>query len=117
METGKESICCREIEQYLNIVEYDKVKCMTDHEAFKGLCLNHFVVQTAMYSYLEDIGPLDRNELPHNTYRYLAYRSLTRFVYQRLGRYQRKVIPACCVKAIREKYPAEEYCGFKYARP
>ena len=117
METGKESVCCREIQEYLGVWNYDKVTCMSDHDGFQGLCLNRYVVQTAMYSYLEDTGPLDRNELPHRIYRYLAYRSLTRFIYHKLGRYERRVIPACCVKAIRDKYPSEQYCGFKYARP
>ena len=51
------------------------------------------------------------------TYRYIAYRNFTRFIYHRLRKYERKVIPACCIAKIRQSFPSQEYCGFKYARP
>jgi hypothetical protein len=33
----------------------------------------------------------------------------------RLGRHNRKFLPTCVVQKIRETFPSEEYCGFKYA--
>lgn len=49
-----------------------------------------------------------------SVYRYIAYRRFTRWMYGLLGRKQRKVIPSCAVMAIRDRFPSEEYCGFKY---
>ena len=44
----------------------------------------------------------------------MAYRNFTSWVYGRLGKGVRKPIPACVVAAIRRKFPAEKYAGFKY---
>ena len=52
----------------------------------------------------------------HNTLRYLAYRRFVRWVFFKLGRNNRKVIPCCAVKEIQKTYPAEnsQYKGFDY---
>ena len=34
-----------------------------------------------------------------------------------LQKFERKIIPSCCIKIIRDYYPSKEYCCFKYARP
>ena len=49
------------------------------------------------------------------SYRYAAYRQFTWFIHTKLGKGVRRVIPACVVKKIRERYPSEvgEYTGFK----
>jgi hypothetical protein len=61
------------------------------------------------YSVIEDI-----HFLFFRLYRYIAYRRFTRWVYGLLGKRNRRVVPACAVKAIREAFPSEEYAGFKY---
>lgn len=50
-----------------------------------------------------------------SNYRYAGYRQFTWWVHKRLGRYVRKVIPACVVKAIRTVYPNADgnYTGFR----
>ena len=47
-------------------------------------------------------------------YRYHAYRSYTSYIHGLLGRWQRKVVPACLVKRIRELYPSADdtYVGY-----
>ena len=54
----------------------------------------------------------------HNTkIRYIAYREFIKFAYGTLGRRIRKVIPACVVKIIRQKFPklaGMNYIGFHY---
>ena len=52
------------------------------------------------------------------SYRLAAYRQYTYWVYQRrLGKHVRHVIPACAVKAIRDRYPeaSGDYQGFHEA--
>ena len=50
-----------------------------------------------------------------SNYRYAAYRQYIWWVYGRLGRKRRKVIPACVVLAIRKQFPEADgnYTGFK----
>ena len=52
--------------------------------------------------------------LLYRLYRHIAYRRFPRWVYGLLGKRIRKVIPFCAVVAIREAFPSEEYCGFRY---
>jgi len=50
-----------------------------------------------------------------SNYRYAAYRQYIWWVYERLGRKRRKIIPACVVLAIRKQFPEADgkYTGFK----
>ena len=43
----------------------------------------------------------------YRSYRYAGYRQFTYFTYAKLGRYVRRIIPACAVTKIRESYPEE----------
>lgn len=49
------------------------------------------------------------------TFRYAAYRQFTWFLYAKLGRGVRRVIPSCVVTAIRQKFPESDgsYSIFK----
>ncbi|KAL1481400.1 hypothetical protein MTO96_034491 [Rhipicephalus appendiculatus] len=50
----------------------------------------------------------------HGKYRFLAYRFFTRWIWKRLGRHNRVVLPACVVTAIRKQFPSADYVGFRY---
>ena len=65
MTTGRESVCCHDIDKVLDMMEEVNIKCMTMHEGFIGNCLNRYVILTALYAYVQDISPIDDNELPH----------------------------------------------------
>ena len=45
----------------------------------------------------------------------MGYRRFVRWIWHRVGRHNRKVLPACVVLKIREAFQSEEYTGFKYA--
>ena len=45
----------------------------------------------------------------------MAYRRFVQWIWHRLGSHNRKILPASVVQKIRETFPSEEYCGFKYA--
>ena len=55
-------------------------------------------------------APQDINK----SFRHAAYRQFILWVYGRLHREDRRVVPSCCVKAIRQKYPdpSGHYKGF-----
>ena len=50
-------------------------------------------------------------------YRFAAYKSYIYWIYGKLGRNNRRVVPACAVTAIRARFPEEDgrYKGFHEA--
>ena len=50
--------------------------------------------------------------LPFRTYRYAAYRQFSWLIYTKLGRHNRRILPACAILKIRETFPDHEgSCG------
>jgi hypothetical protein len=51
-------------------------------------------------------------------FRYHAYRSYALYIHGLLGKFNRKVIPACLVKRIRDMYPSDGgYTGYIHVDP
>lgn len=50
-------------------------------------------------------------------YRHIAYRRFVLWIWHRLGRGNRKILPACVVAKIRSVFPSEQYTGFRYPQP
>lgn len=50
----------------------------------------------------------------HKKYRFVAYRMFTRWIWKKLGRNNRVVLPACVVARIRKEFPSASYVGFQY---
>ena len=46
-------------------------------------------------------------------FRHIAYRQFVRWIWRRLGKHVRMVIPSCAVSKIRSQFPSESYKGFK----
>ncbi|XP_065062658.1 P2X purinoceptor 7-like [Rhopilema esculentum] len=111
MRKGRESVCC------LEIVEVKKrtgrLTCITDHDGFKSLCLDHHVVEDAIYQYVGEVGGYVDDTPAFELFRHVAYRQFVRWIWRRLGKHVRKVIPSCSVAKIRAKFPSETYTGFK----
>lgn len=114
MPTARECKCCNFYTAIVFRLEEASVKCITQHEGFVANCLNRLVLETSFYEYLHENGPLDENELIHKVYRHLAYRRFVRWIWQRLGKNNRRILPSCVVNKIRTAFPSQQYCGFKY---
>lgn len=55
METGRESLCCKEIDKVSQ--RSGDLDCITEHDGFSSLCLNPHVLEAAIYQYVnEDQG-------------------------------------------------------------
>ncbi|KAH3838412.1 hypothetical protein DPMN_111821 [Dreissena polymorpha] len=54
----------------------------------------------------------------NRAFRHAAYRQYVLWMYGQLERSDRRTVPACCVKIIREKFPSDigQYTGFIPAR-
>lgn len=114
MPTAKENKCCRHTNVVDGKIEELDLECITEHEGFIVNCLNHYVLETSYYEYIQDNGRLEEGQFIHELYRYLAYRRFVRWIYHRLGKKNRRILPSCVVNKIRQTFPSQNYCGFKY---
>ncbi|XP_014669580.1 PREDICTED: uncharacterized protein LOC106810659 [Priapulus caudatus] len=118
MQTARESICCREVENSrhkCDEIASDKVSCVTEHEEFQTACRARFILRLSLV-HMHDVHPGDlREPLSNRVLRLAGYRNFTYWVHKRIGRRVRRVIPACVIASIRSTYPEESgvYVGFK----
>ena len=76
---------------------------MISLQAFSVIVLDPSVLSIARAQVKDILGFEDQDE--NTAFRYQAYRQHTLWVQGRLGRRSAKVVPSCCTKKIREKYP------------
>ena len=119
MDIAKENVCCH----HYNVFKERLVsrngfhcKCITDTNGFTSVCLDLDVAEMDYYSFRESYGHHGDDESAHDLFGHLAYKRLIKWIFKRLGKHNRKVIPSCAVLAIRAQYPDENnhYTGFKY---
>ena len=101
MPTPEENVCCR------------SRACLTTIDTFETIVLNRDVLSVAIV-HRADVYSKDPLYAP-SIYRKAAYRQWTLWRCGYLGRGNRRVIPACVIWAMRDKYPAPDgiYLGFK----
>ncbi|XP_077511299.1 uncharacterized protein LOC144121777 [Amblyomma americanum] len=109
MPTALESTCCREIPA---ATVKQPSGCITEHPHFYTLCLDEVVLTVALQMLLDHGLRVEHT----GRYRYISYSQLAHWLWGRLGRHHRKVLPACAVCQIRERFPSEGYTGFQYAQ-
>ena len=129
-----ECTCCQELPEVEERLE-DSDACVASLEVFKTVCLDKDVLYTALVTMHTVRG--DEVETPISnrlkaiaivcisgdtksvcrSYRLAAYRQFTNWMYNFLGKGNRRVVPACVVNAIRLKFPEPDnvYVGFKAA--
>ncbi|XP_040071587.2 uncharacterized protein LOC120844056 isoform X2 [Ixodes scapularis] len=106
MPTPKECICCRECPP---AVATRPGGCITEHNNFAPICLQPGVLEVAFWA-LQEAG---RHPAPREQkLRFAAYHQFVRWMWRRLGRRNRRVLPACVVKRIHDEFPSETYTGF-----
>ena len=101
MPTSQQNVCCR------------SWPCITMTDTFENTVLNRDILSVAIV-HQADVYSDDTRYEPSD-YRKAAYRQWTMWRCGYLGRGNRRVIPACAVWAVRNKYPAPDgnYLGFK----
>ncbi|CAN7944278.1 unnamed protein product [Ixodes pacificus] len=112
MPTARECVCCLEVPK---VASKAGNRCITDHSDFFGGILNPVVLQIAYRMRAMELNDMELigQRSTHKKYRYVAYRQFVWWIWRRLGRGNRTVLPACVVQAIRNMYPSDEYRGFE----
>ena len=105
-----ECFCCHE--KALEYNEYDALlnqakaldeRCLTKHPDFNNNMLSETVLKMDVCRYLEENWPVDDKDLEklHKLYRLVAYHRCSRWIFQILGKKERKPFPACVYSKIR----------------
>jgi len=87
--------------------EHEELACICEHDDFEILALNRVAVSASARL----LGDARRGlrfvdgEYENRQLRFAAYKSVTLWLYGRLGRRVRRVLPACIVSAIRRAFP------------
>ena len=91
--------------------------CITTNALFAQLAMDANVLDIAL-RYREDFLVVEHPRNNEIFFRYAAYRQYVLRQHGRLGQGNRRVIPSCCVLAIRARYlsPTGIHNGFRPAR-
>jgi hypothetical protein len=106
MPTQEENKCCSRAVR----------PCITTSRLFPQLVPDANALDLAM-QYREDMLAL--NEVRNNeNFRHAAYRQFVLWQHGHLGRGNRRAVPSCCVRAIRDRYPSPNgmYTGYRPSR-
>ncbi|XP_033101216.1 P2X purinoceptor 7-like [Anneissia japonica] len=107
MPSRIECVCCRENVDICRKMDVNIDKCIQSKESLKTLCLDKEIL-VLMSSIKEVVGEDLRDPISNRLYRYTAYQSFTWWIYGKLGRKVRRIIPACVVTCIRAHFPEED---------
>jgi len=101
MDTEQENICCK------------KRVCITSYNTFTNICLDRDILEVCIKARC-DIRADDFN-FSMESFRKAGYRQYAMWTYGKLGRGNRRVLPACVVLMIRRAYPAPDgrYMGYR----
>ena len=101
MPDEQENVCCK------------RVTCITNYTSFSNICLDRDILEVCIKARC-DIRA-DEFNFSMESFRKAGYRQYALWRYGKLGRGNRRVIPACVVRRIRIRYPAPDgrYMGFR----
>ena len=110
-----DSLCCTEVPAILD--KFEGKKCITLAYEFELLCLNKTILKNVLVGLHETRGdPLENDkDLQSRSPRFPAYKQFIWWIFQHLGKRNRRVIPSCVVWSIRKLFPEADgqYTRFK----
>ena len=111
-----DSLCCTEVAAIVE-EKFEGKKCVTLAKEFELLCLNKTILKNVLVGLHETRGDfLEQNmDVQNRSLRFAAYKQFIWWIFQHLGKGNRRVIPSCVVWSIRKHFPAANgnYTRFK----
>ena len=103
----KEIDCLRCLEVTALNETFDKflVEWVNEVEEFQILCTNKAVLENVLTRLHDSRGDYLEKDTTNRSYRYASYKQFTWWIYKRLEKGNRQVIPSCALWAIRTMYP------------
>lgn len=85
-------------------------KCISQADGFCTLCLNQTVLKNVLVGLHVTKGDnLEKDkEVTNRSFRYASYKQFTWWIYQSLGKGNRRVIPSCVLNKIRKTFPEKD---------
>ena len=99
-------LCCEEVAA-IDETKFQTQNCITLVEEFKVLCLTKTVLENVLVGLHETKGDPLEKIITNHSLRYAAYKQFIWWVYQKLGKGNRRVIPSCVLWIIRNTFPEE----------
>ena len=101
MAPEEENLCCK------------RITCITNYTAFTNICLDRDILEVCIKARC-DIRA-DEFNFSMESFRKAGYRQFALWRYGKLGRGNRKVLPACVVRRVRSHYPSPDgrYMGYR----
>ena len=97
-------LCCKEVPA-ISEKQFENHVCVTDSIEYSKLCLEPIVLKNVLVGFHETKGdPLEQN-VTNKSMRFAAYKQFIWWIFQRLGKGNRRVIPACVLWKIRNRFP------------
>ena len=106
-------LCCLEVTALNEKFDKFSVKCVTEAEGFQILCVNKEMLENVLTGLHDSRGDYLGKDTTNQSYRYVTYKQFTWWVYKRLGKGNRRVIPSCTLWAIETMYPEFDNNGEK----
>ncbi|XP_064481166.1 uncharacterized protein LOC135394378 [Ornithodoros turicata] len=108
-----EYVYCMAVDRVVPVVNGAGVRCITQHVLFPDFCTRRelLIVNGAPYRrHSRELRPLDPND--NRCIRYAAYACFTNWIWGYLGPRNRRQIPGCVVRTIRNLFPSATYTGY-----
>ena len=105
MESEIERKCCKGSPEIPDR-KFEGGVCISEIDDFREVCLLTNVLEAALGAWHVFRG--GNSDLSNKSYRFIAYKQYTCWIYGRLGKDIRRPIPSCAVQEIRRKFPAPD---------
>ena len=101
-----DSLCCQEVAA-ISEENFERNQCITMSKQFQTLCMEKLVLINVFVGLHEaKRDPFEKeNKIKNRSLRLAAYKQFVWWIYQSLGKGNRRVLPSCVLWKIRQHYP------------
>ena len=95
--------------------DVEEIECVLESPDFVTLCLNELVLKNVLTGLHVTKGDYLEESSTNCSLRFAAYKQFTWWVFESLGKNNRRVLPSCAIWKIRSTYPESDGKYTKYS--